>query len=746
MLNWWLGRSAEENHGQDDSHDQDAPETPAPVFAARALKSAIFGTPAFVSDDTTYKIEQDDGKQAGKDLTSSRPDNISPTKPPGILLTPGTATTKRKTVSFGNDVVDNEINPDEGGGTVQNQWSSKRRASRKTSLTKQLEEARENKSSKAVNSKTSNELNPQVNVEAHGSKAAPEKIRSAPARAYKSEKSNQELLQEMATGVGHNADVTVDLSEPRSQSGRYWKEQFQTYHDEAKAELQNLLKYKHMARTYAKARDTDALDLHEKLKEEQRKVIRMEDKISQLSARIATAGFEGLDDESPELIKELTRQTALSLQYKSQVEEFREALEENGGNPPKRNSQDGRILTLPGPEQTLLETTRELKKAKEQLREMSLLRNELDNVRQTLSTAEKTSRKLQDENTKLTQELLHADLRLEKHVEKSERRRKSSEEQRQRKEEALRTLQKDYDTLKENAKSQRRDAEQQLKMRHEQVVGLKKEIASLRSANSTTQDFQQALQKKTQDHDKIVGDLQAKITSLVAKAREREGITASKIDGMPPLPQRAAVSDDASHARENHIAVSNQPISRPLKTVASARQLRSDTPAGSPLPRSPHFALSEIVNQATVDSVPPRTHGPVQYTPLARRFSDLSLQYPKPNVSSEEPFPSREIHERNYKPKPSPMPSMFNIPSSPPKPAMMRSHASDELARKRSNNDAQSRRQGNVNSSRLSALEGSRTRGNLPPERAAAARARLEQKNAEKKKSKPEGDKENIQV
>jgi hypothetical protein len=706
------------------------------------LKSALFGTPAPVSDDTIYEIEQDEEKQLGKDITASRPGNVSPTKPPGILLTPGTATTRRKTVSFGNEVVDKERNPEKGGGESQGQGPSKRRASsratRKTTLTRQLEEAREGKSSKTATNKPSTELKPQVNVETRRAKAAAEKVQPAPVKAIKPEKSNQELLREMVAGAGHHADVTTDLNEPRSQSGRYWKEQFQSYHDEAKAELRDLLKYKHMAKTYAKERDSDALNLHEKLKEEQRKVVRMEDKISQLSARIATVGFEGLDDESPELIKELARQTALSLQYKSQVEEFRAALEDNGGSPVKRNSQEGRILTSPRTQQTLLETNRELKKAGEQLREMSSLRNELDNIRQMLSTAEKTIRKLQDENTKLTQELLHADLRLENHVDKSERRRQSSEEQRQRKEEALRTLQKDYDTLKENAKSQRRDAEHLLRQRHDQVVELKKEIASLRGANSTVLDFQQALQKKTQDHDKIVADLQTEITSLKAKAREREreDIMALKSDRMPLPPEKVAVSSDASQARESLIPVSNQPISRPLKTVASARQLRSDTPAGSPLPRSSHSALSEIVNQATVDTVPPRTSGPVQYTPLMKLFSDLSLQSPDLDVPSQEPLPSRAIHQRNCQPKPSPMPSMFNIPSSPPKPVMMRSRASNELARKRSSNDLLGRRQGNFNSSRLSGSEGSRMRGNLPPERAAAAKARLEQKNAEKKRAK----------
>jgi hypothetical protein len=44
----------------------------------------------------------------------------------------------------------------------------------------------------------------------------------------------------------------------------------------------------------------------------------------------------------------------------------------------------------------------------------------------------------------------------------------------------------------------------------------------------------------------------------------------------------------------------------------------------------------------------------------------------------------------------------------------------------------------------MTGSEGSRVRGNLPPERAAAARARLEQKLAEKKRAKLEGDKENV--
>jgi len=705
------------------------------------LKSAIFGTPAPVSDDTVFEVE-DEENIPNRDMAASRPGNISPTKPPGILLTPGTATSRRKTVSFGNEVVDK---PDEGRCTTQpSRRRASSRASRKTSLTQQLEDVREAKASKTAANK-SIESKPPVNVETSGPKATVEKVQSEPSKAKKTEKSNQELLQEMVSGPASNSDMTLDLNEPRSQSGRYWKSQFQSYHDEAKAELQNLLKYKQLAKMYAKSRDSEATNLHEKLRDEQRKVAKMEDKISQLSAQIATAGFEGIDDESPELIKELARQTAMALQYKSQVEEFRAALED--GSPEKRNSQEGKILTSPRTEQTILETNRELKKAREQLREMSSLRNELDSVRHSLSTAEKTIRKLQDENTKLTQELLHADLRLEKHVENSEKRRQSAEEHRQRKEEALKTLQKDYDTIKAAAKKQRREAEHLLKQKHDQAAKMKKEIASLRLEGSPAQDFHQALEQKTKEHEKIVADLQAEINNLKAKNRGREENQVPKTNSMPP-PEKVRGTNEASQARESQIPVSTPAISKPLKTVASVRQLRSNTPAGSPLQRSrsSHSALSEIVNQANVDTVPPtRTSGPVGYTPVTKRFSDMSLAEPDNDFQSQQPtpqLPSREIHQKNC--RPSPMPSMFNIPSSPPKPAMMRPRVSDELPRKRSSNDLLGRRQQSVNSSQMTGSEGSRVRGNLPPERAAAARARLEQKLAEKKRAKLEGDKENV--
>ena len=39
-----------------------------------------------------------------------------------------------------------------------------------------------------------------------------------------------------------NHDVTVDLNEPHSNSGLYWKSEFNRYHEEAQAEMDKLVR------------------------------------------------------------------------------------------------------------------------------------------------------------------------------------------------------------------------------------------------------------------------------------------------------------------------------------------------------------------------------------------------------------------------------------------------------------------------------------------------------------------------
>src|SRR3569833_257094 len=74
------------------------PDTPAPVFAARAFKTALFGTPARVDRAPLPAVNT---VAVTKDICGDDKEPKSPAKPPGILLTPGTATARRKRVSFG---------------------------------------------------------------------------------------------------------------------------------------------------------------------------------------------------------------------------------------------------------------------------------------------------------------------------------------------------------------------------------------------------------------------------------------------------------------------------------------------------------------------------------------------------------------------------------------------------------------------------------------------------------------------
>ncbi|CZT46288.1 uncharacterized protein RSE6_06697 [Rhynchosporium secalis] len=767
MLNWWLGRPTE-GCVDDNDPNREPPETPAPVFAARALRSAIFGVPAQEDDDTIYEVERESRAESNEATKELQPRNLSPTKPPGILLTPGTATTRRKTVSFGNDVAEKAEKEDgkkNAGGKRRNRTlddgdkqfptpfatksESSARPLRKTSLTRALENSRQEKTPKYETQFTS-----------LGTKTAAEELQSTVDQSLKLEaadkvsKSHPNVgLQQSVEDENTDMDMTVDLNQPHSRSGKFWKSEYEQYHEEALVGMKKLLNYKELAKQYAKHKDAENIDLAKKLKESQETVANMEDRMFEISARIALLGKDGNGDEAPELVKELARQAALGVQYQAQVEEFRAALE-GDENSPSKHARKHRSSRRSQENET--DTGREMRQAREQLREMASVKEELSSVRQSLTTAEKLVQRLQEENTKLTQQLLHADLRLEKHLETCETKRQSSDEHRRKRDEAVQNLQNDYDRLKEQAKSQRRDAEHLLKKRHDQVVDLKKEIASLRGADSIAQEDRKLLQEKTTEHDNTVAELRTEIDKLKHKLRQKD-TTSSREErerrtDVPSLSSKPLPIIEPPQMRDSHIPVLSQSISRPSKVLMS-NSSRSKTPTDSSKHRSSHSALSELMNTGNGEPTPFQRSGPMQHTPqgpitpLVNRFSNMSLESPELLLPPAEPsspvITSRAIHERNC--RPSPAPSMFNISSSPPKAATVRPRGSNELSRQKSNSNINARQNANTASSRASNMDSSRMRIPIPPERAAAARARLEQKQAEKRRAQVlGGDKENI--
>lgn len=734
---------------EDENTEQEPPETPAPLFAARALKSALFGTPGFV-DDTMHDGGTDTEKAGSTDTRQLLSRSVSPTKPQGILLTPGTATSRRKTVSFGNEVLDNAIklssNVENGGIGQDSKLEPSSRTSRKTSLTKTLENAREIKSgtSELEKPKRLSETQPLLDL---GSRPGDGGKSISSGKASNSGNNNQEIVKEFH--ADDDGDMTVDLNHPHSQSGKHWKTKHEQYQEDARTEMAKLVKYKHLAKTYAKKKDAEAMELAAQLKVEQRRVQTMEEQISRLSSQITSTCLDGMRDDSPELIRELARQTALAVQYRAQVEEFRAAVE---GNEELANGSSGKRLASPRTAQTLLDTHCELKKAREQLIEINALRDEMDHMRQTLSTAEKNNLKLREENTKLAQDLLHADYRLEKQNEKAEKRRTCFEEQSRRKDEAYQSLQKDYDHLKEQAKVQRREAERLLKKRHDQLVALRKELASMKGVGAAVKDLEITIGRQAAEHDRLVSGHLEEIERLKGLATQHERVRSNQeahsVAGEEDTSKvqqhrRPKTVDDTVKARESVLSIANPSISRPSKSRAPPQNSRN-TPSGSPVTkrRPSQPALAVINNNASSERLAFKKSDLVQSTPHAEKYSNVLLEELELNLPSPEPsLPSistRALHERS---RPiSPRPSMFNIDSSPPKAAMIRPR-DEHHSSQRSNGELADRR----HNSRQVSLESSRIRDALPPARAAAAKARLEQRNADKKRVQALGiDKENV--
>lgn len=730
------------------------------MFAARALKSALFGTPASAADDTTVEIKTEKQRITDKDPRSSQRYSMSPTKPPGILLTPGTATARRKTVSFGAELSDKNEN------NVQEQAEEKRRQNMpqqneessnkvpgKTSLTKSLEVARETKPGRrdGERKRASSRSQPLIDLgQDTKSFDKPAATRPTTAGSNPLQTSNQDLLQELILGDEIDGDMTMDLNEPHSQSGKYWKSEYEQYHDEAKAEMQKLLRYKQLAKSYAKKKDAETLVLTAKLKEEQRRVASLEDKISKLSGQKTMNGFGGNSDGSEELIKELARQTALARQYKAEADGFRATIKGGAG----KGSAACESGIVPSRMQDIItDTCRDLRTTQEQLRDLASLRNEMGDLRQTLSAAQTANSKLREENSMLTQELLDANLRLEEQERKPEKHRQATEEQLQRKIEAYESLQRDYDILKEKAMAQRGNAEHLLRKEHDQVVGLRKELKSMRRAELWRKGIPEHPQKKPLEYELTAMGQEKETTHL----RESGQASDKRTDTVELKPRnernefdsetKYRHSTNVSNSRDSHIPVLSQSISDSSRSPTYLRHINMEASDRSSDRQSLHIALSEITNNARTERLSSKRPNPTEPTPPNSRISNIPRETPSIELPSPEPsllrITDRIVPSRKF--KPSPRPSMFTFASSPPKPDIARPRASDKVSEKRADGNLGRGSDMHVASTRLPSLEGSRTRTTLPPERAAAARARLEKRNAEKKRLLAQGTgKENI--
>ncbi|KAA8647629.1 uncharacterized protein ATNIH1004_006323 [Aspergillus tanneri] len=444
------------------------PETPAPVFAIRAFKSALFGTPGADDDENSQQgpitknpaasVRQDDvdsqkllatgnGTNApmatAADVYTAVNAMASPTK--SILVTPGTASNRRKTVSFGESVVDNERKRAEPAtrpsrtqtvpsGSLSSQWSSSSsngKSKPRSRLTQALMDSRENTSI----------------------------IDASPPR-----KVNQSLppaeSKDIPTSPEEDpSDDTVNLNEPRSQSGKYWKAEFDSYRTKTTREIRKLIQYRSAAKSYARKKDEEAVRLAEKLKEEEVKVSEMERHVTQLASTMVT---EKSHPDKEKLVQDLTKQTALALQYKHRVGLLRKLLERHGvvGSeiddiPGSPDLNETRAVT--GDE--LRKTQQALDQANAKIAEINLQQSEFTNLRDLAQSSEKKASELEKENVMLKQTLA----RVKQEMTKYEARRKEKEAKLKQRETRLETRIQEYRERLRTASQQHRELEDDLK-------------------------------------------------------------------------------------------------------------------------------------------------------------------------------------------------------------------------------------------------------------------------------------------
>ena len=411
--------NAQKTVGHDAPHFDEPPETPAPLFAVRAFKTAIFGTPHpqqtrispqkepedehdniepnVLSDhsENSHAPKEKDKLGVGigpgnKPATNTKLDiPASPSK--GILLTPGTATTRRKTVSFGSTEAKEEIRIKkyDNGAEANNQLG-------RTENGSQQHATLENKAPQSALTKTLIELSKQRAMK----EPDPE---GSPIEEKKSE-SESNIDFKIGTGSVSDADTTMDLSQPRSRSGRHWKLEYDQYHKRSNREMKKIIKYGQNVRSYAAKKDAEATMLNQKLKRASVKVAAMEAEVTRLAAHLNKAQVQEPDRESDraKLVDELAKQTALVISYKQKAEEYRKTLKKINPQSVILDAQDE------APEEEtadiLQQNTNDID-TERQIVDNANLHAELQNLRLSAKAAEDKAATLEKENAALKRSL-----------------------------------------------------------------------------------------------------------------------------------------------------------------------------------------------------------------------------------------------------------------------------------------------------------------------------------------------------
>ena len=238
----------------------------------------------------------------------------SPTK--GILLTPGTGAARRKTVSFGKLVLEDNpqlSNPGNGNhdsGTSQASMSKK-----------QSKGTAEDQRTQANLRRTLFVDAQKISVETREKSSD-----SDPTVGVLAEVESQQC-DHRSEGIAEEVtDITIDLKQPRSKSGQHWKREYQRDHEASKREMRKLIQHNQVTKSYAAKKDRETTSLSAKLQKALQRVDEMESRVSELAAQLADKQTKDNPSPSGALLSELATQTAQVLRCKQKAQRYQQAI------------------------------------------------------------------------------------------------------------------------------------------------------------------------------------------------------------------------------------------------------------------------------------------------------------------------------------------------------------------------------------------------------------------------------------
>ena len=696
----------------DKSYLEEPPETPAPVFAVRAFKTALFGTPlpklneeAVNTDQLTAErhtklpaksqvLTPKNGSKICSPRISKAMPAISPAK--GILLTPGTAATRRKTVSFGSPSVAERTLQEKKtlepkAGSCQIQDTDEPQLGMVQELV-QSDHPRPAAPAKTLFNAQIGNLNQQQTDDSN----CHEKTTKASHNEYTVPKITEVHVEQKSIETA--ADTTVDLSKPRSQSGQHWKSEYERYQLNSDREMKLVIQHGQVAKSYAEKKDHEATYLQEKLKRELSKCAATELKVSELAAELASRGESKLkrSTDQSKLVHDLARKTALAVKHKQKADGVRlEIMEHEKAVSARDDSQEVVHPAGLGTDANQSGADASMPEFANPVSELSALRVELDTIRTELRAAEEKTTKLEAENAKLRKFL-----RVKDEMQNYDGRRLPRDARFKQREEKL--------------EAEKKACEEKLERLTIEHSNLLRKF----SRQSTNREMQQQPNPSSANNgglDRITshGNLSARARSGPMEAIRRRAPKESQIQ-LAPSSRQALTAPQidiwaADQDTDTGESASLPPPAEPAINLPSIN-----------LSKATHDALQEIDANSASDYQPETDLPPDTLRPtlehLAAMDSSLQSDFPSSEPSLCSAVKRMNERKRNIA---SPRPSILNMASSP-----VKDDATPRAAGWSKNTSVMS-----GIGTRTSTLNGGRSRlEHLPPDRAAAAKARLAQR------------------